>query len=259
MVRNGPEPPGPTIQRINAILHTNEIVSSIVYTFYWCTIFGVVTPIVVFTYLPILCCVQIIRSIYSRFYHNNNNDYTYDLVHHNKNSNNDNIETNIEMAIVITGCDTGFGKELAIYIANELGYTVFAGCLFPQQFVSTTISSSIEGTIIPIQMDVTKDDQVQNVVTQVQKWLQYETSTNTSTDKNTTTSNNNKTKKRVLHALINNAGIGRGGIIDWSTNDLSDYYACMDGTLLYIYRTTFHCSPIIILIVSSTFLFVTIS
>jgi len=33
-----------------------------------------------------------------------------------------------ELGVCITGCDSGFGKDLALALAKK-GYTVFAGCL----------------------------------------------------------------------------------------------------------------------------------
>ena len=33
-----------------------------------------------------------------------------------------------ELAVCITGCDSGFGKDVALALAKK-GYTVFAGCL----------------------------------------------------------------------------------------------------------------------------------
>jgi NAD(P)-dependent dehydrogenase (short-subunit alcohol dehydrogenase family) len=52
-------------------------------------------------------------------------------------------------------------------------------------------------------MDVTKEDEVKNAAVVVNKWI-----------------NDNDTAKlttspRLLHALVNNAGIGSGGLIDW--------------------------------------------
>ena len=71
-------------------------------------------------------------------------------------------------AVVITGCDTGFGHKAALKLA-EYGFTVFAACL----------SSSSDGAgklkTIPnirvIQMDVTSDQDVEKAVNEVQSFL----------------------------------------------------------------------------------------
>ena len=40
---------------------------------------------------------------------------------------------NVELAVVITGCDTGFGKDLA-FTLGENGFKIFAACLFKESF-----------------------------------------------------------------------------------------------------------------------------
>ena len=262
-----PDPPGRWIQKINAILHDNDssstsrsrrrmvmgdgpILSYVFYMCYWCTIFGILAPIVVFIYLPTQCVVQIIHYLLS----------THNIVlYHQKrqkcntNGTNENSTATskcLDFGIVITGCDTGFGKELALYAANELGYTVFAGCLHPHTSwdtdhstataTTTTTTTTQHGTIVPIAMDVTDSIQVSNVVRHVQQWLFYQ-DTNNDHNKNDITPTPTPTSslqqqqhqpRRVLHALINNAGVGRGSIVDWSNknDDLSDYQYCMNGT-----------------------------
>jgi hypothetical protein len=266
-----PDPPGRWIQKINAILHDHDgsnsvnssnnnknsrscstvvgdgpILSYVFYMCFWCTIFGIVAPIVVFVYLPIQCTVQILRYLINSYTKSNTN-YTYDLLHPQNSANKDASVLPLDLGIVITGCDTGFGKELALYAANELGYTVFAGCLQPQtswnEHSSTTTTTAYQrtkhGTIVPIAMDVTNSNQVSNVVRHVQQWLLYqdESSDNTNSSKNkneetTMAPTSPQQPRRVLHALINNAGVGRGSIIDWSSHegdDLSDYQHCMNG------------------------------
>jgi NAD(P)-dependent dehydrogenase (short-subunit alcohol dehydrogenase family) len=126
----------------------------------------------------------------------------------------------IELAVVITGCDSGFGKDLVKRLANE-GFVVFAGCLLESSVqshfnaaVSTTGDSSIvkNGKIYPVLLDVTNEEQVQTAKQVVQDWLK-------SPSKSTKS-------QRYLHAIVNNAGIGKIGYIDWI--DLTDYEQCMD-------------------------------
>ena len=244
-----PDPPGRWIQKINAKLHDNDgktnsssvitgtdgpILSYVFYMCFWCTIFGIIAPIVVFIYLPIQCTVQVMRYLLSTNSKSNSN-FAYDLLHPQNSS------TNLELGIVITGCDTGFGKELALYAANELGYTVFAGCLHPQKFWNQntdTAATSKHGTIVPIAMDVTDSKQVANVVRHIQQWLLHQDDPNNDIkNKDTKIKSISPQTRRVLHALVNNAGVGRGSMIDWGSqaDELSDYQYCMDGACIKIF------------------------
>ena len=248
-----PNPPGPWLQKINVLLHENDgghaILSHVFFMCYWCTIFGVLAPVIVFIYLPLQCAVQIILYnliTTASFFptknksHSIDTNFTYDLRHEPNDS-------SVEIGIVITGCDTGFGKELALFCANELGYTVFAGCLHPQISWPTpsntgTSSSGLpftqHGAIVPVAMDVTDAQQVSNVVRHVQRWISHDDDDKNEDDvvKNDTKKNPSSTTAanikppRVFHALVNNAGVGRGSLIDWNNDDLSDYHYCMDGT-----------------------------
>jgi 3-hydroxybutyrate dehydrogenase len=112
-----------------------------------------------------------------------------------------------ELAVVVTGCDSGFGREIAIWAA-EVGFIVFAGCLKKeslQQFVD-------HKRIHPIVMDVTSDKDVQSTVDQVRTWL--------------TESVVPEQKNRVLHGLVCNAGILLGGELDLT--ELLTYQKVMD-------------------------------
>jgi 3-hydroxybutyrate dehydrogenase len=120
-----------------------------------------------------------------------------------------------ELAVVVTGCDSGFGREIAIWAA-EVGFIVFAGCLKKeslQQFVD-------HKRIHPIVMDVTSDKDVQSTVDQVRTWL--------------TESVVPEQKNRVLHGLVCNAGILLGGELDLT--ELLTYQKVMDGTYLFLLR-----------------------
>jgi NAD(P)-dependent dehydrogenase (short-subunit alcohol dehydrogenase family) len=113
--------------------------------------------------------------------------------------------------VIITGCDTGFGKELVLRLAAE-GFVVFAGCFqedSQQQFPTTIDDESLK--IHPMVLDVTKDDHVQDAYKAVQKWLD----------------GGAINEKRYLHAVVNNAGAGKLGYIDWM--EMSDFEFCMNG------------------------------
>ena len=59
-------------------------------------------------------------------------------------------------------------------------------------------------------MDVTKQDEVLAVSKLVDNWLK-------------------ESSERTLHALVNNAGVGHCGLIDWISDDLAAYKIDMEG------------------------------
>ena len=117
-----------------------------------------------------------------------------------------------EFAVFITGCDSGFGKEL-VQPLTARGFTVFAGCLHKESFGSFQKDS----LVIPIQVDVTSDRSVTGAFKIVSSWLA-----------------GGGKKKRYFHALVNNAGVGRPSMIDWAS--LSDFQACIDVNYLGLVR-----------------------
>lgn len=191
-------PPAPFIQKINAVLHL-EPLSTIVYGCFWSFVLVLFSPVVV--------TILVLRTIYRLL--------VGALFPGRKNAFDPTAVADREMAVVITGCDTGFGMEMALWAADA-GYTVFAGC-FNDPAKSWPAASLTRGTIIPVAMDVTKDAPVQASVATVTAWLKER-----SKDKGV-----GPTKTRVLHCLINNAGVGVGGLVDWT--DLSYFQQCMDG------------------------------
>jgi hypothetical protein len=95
--------------------------------------------------------------------------------------------------VVITGCDTGFGL-LAAQELHKQGYLVVAACL------TADGCARLAGKVTKaVQCDVTSQDSLDNLAREVQNLL-------------TSTGKSNK-----LWAVINNAGIGLGGNIDWLT------------------------------------------
>ncbi len=71
-------------------------------------------------------------------------------------------------SILITGCDTGFGRALAVRL-EELGCQVFAGCLTPEGV--TSLNETGSGRLVPIQMDVTDNKQIEEAYQVVLKHL----------------------------------------------------------------------------------------
>jgi NAD(P)-dependent dehydrogenase (short-subunit alcohol dehydrogenase family) len=94
--------------------------------------------------------------------------------------------------VLISGCDTGFGHGLAIELDKQ-GFNVLAGVYNPVnvQVLSSLLSS--RATVFPL--DVTSQESIDAAFTLVNE------------------------KTDVLHALVNNAGIGAGGYIDWISID----------------------------------------
>lgn len=74
--------------------------------------------------------------------------------------------------VVITGCDSGFGR-LAAERFDSLGMHVFAGCLQEKRFLE--IKERCTDNMVPIVLDVTKQDNIENLLTQVQEKLPFGT------------------------------------------------------------------------------------
>ncbi|MEH6453588.1 MAG: SDR family oxidoreductase [Psychromonas sp.] len=76
------------------------------------------------------------------------------------------------MNILITGTSSGFGREITIALAQS-GHRVYAAmrCIKGKNKASAEVfvglSDSLEGQIIPLEMDVTSDDSVEDAVTTV--------------------------------------------------------------------------------------------
>ena len=106
-------------------------------------------------------------------------------------------------AVLITGCDTGFGHMLALELVRR-GWKVYAGCLTPQgleALVSKAAGSA--GIMIAVPMDVTKQADIDRVVKQIGDEC-----------------------PQKLFALVNNAGVGRGGLVDWT--EMDEYRTMME-------------------------------
>ncbi|CAF1154617.1 unnamed protein product [Adineta ricciae] len=90
--------------------------------------------------------------------------------------------------VLISGCDSGFGHGLAIELDKQ-GFNVFAGVLTANS--KDSLSKILSTRATTFQLDITREEDIEAAYQLV----------------------SNKTK--VLHALVNNAGIGAGGYIDW--------------------------------------------
>jgi NAD(P)-dependent dehydrogenase (short-subunit alcohol dehydrogenase family) len=94
--------------------------------------------------------------------------------------------------VLISGCDSGFGNGLAIELDKQ-GFNVLAGIYNPDNKESLT--KILSSRAIVFKLDITQQEDIDAAYEMI----------------------SNKTK--VLHALVNNAGIGAGGLIDWTSVD----------------------------------------
>ncbi len=118
-------------------------------------------------------------------------------------------------SILITGASTGIGRNLAETLA-EKGYHVYAGARKDKDLAAL---NEIEN-VTAVKLDVTKQDQVDAVVAMIRE------------------------KGTGLYALVNNAGVGGGGVVvDTPIEDQTFVYAVnVEG----VYRTTKAFAPLVI-------------
>lgn len=95
-------------------------------------------------------------------------------------------------AVLVTGCDTGFGNLLAKRLAREK-FFVYAGCLNACGEGARELSTS--SNIRVLQMDVTKEDEMEEALATVKKTLE----------------------SRVLWAVVANAGVPSHGLLEWES------------------------------------------
>ncbi|XP_049776765.1 estradiol 17-beta-dehydrogenase 2-like isoform X3 [Schistocerca cancellata] len=79
-------------------------------------------------------------------------------------------------AVLITGCDSGFGHELARHL-DGLGVPVFAGCLFPDGPGARRLAADCSSRLRVLPLDVTSDQQVADAVVSVQTALSHASGT----------------------------------------------------------------------------------
>jgi len=125
-----------------------------------------------------------------------------------------------QKVVLVTGCDTGFGKAAALRL-EELGYVVFAGCLNAK---SADINSSVSDTFHVLQMDVTKQAEVDAALTAIKTYLSED-------------------KDSCLWAVVNNAGIG-GELGPFEMTPLDNFQRVMDVNYISQVRVTQACLPV---------------
>jgi len=101
--------------------------------------------------------------------------------------------------VFITGCDTGFGYQASLRL-QAAGMKVISACLFEKgakELQAEAAGASGRGTIKTLVMDVTKDDSVKAALAEIKAYV----------------------GNKGLHALINNAGVLRGELLDTMSMD----------------------------------------
>ncbi|XP_059482224.1 D-beta-hydroxybutyrate dehydrogenase, mitochondrial-like [Neocloeon triangulifer] len=103
-------------------------------------------------------------------------------------------------AVLVTGCDSGFGYHLALRL-QKLGFVVFAACLNKNGEGAKKLLKESEDKVIPVQMNVISDDEIETAFDEISEEL-------------------GKRKINGLWGLVNNAGLSTFGHIEWiSEND----------------------------------------
>jgi len=129
------------------------------------------------------------------------------------------LQVNVKgKAVVISGCDTGFGESLAKEL-DKLGMRVFAGCLTKEGANSLGAQLSSRSCVIPL--DVTSDQSVAEALAKV----------------------NDRLESGGLYALVNNAGIAAGLLFDFNT--ISTFSRVMDVNYLGVVRLTKAFTPLL--------------
>ena len=128
-----------------------------------------------------------------------------------------------QLVVAISGCDSGFGKALAVRLAQDDGFIVLAGCLTTANVEELTKLKLPNFHAAPL--DVTKDASVTAFVDTLTALIAADA------------------PKRQLYALVNNAGVGTGGCVDWLTMD--DYQFDMNVNYFGLIRLTKACVPLL--------------
>ncbi|XP_078452235.1 D-beta-hydroxybutyrate dehydrogenase, mitochondrial-like isoform X2 [Lampetra planeri] len=125
-----------------------------------------------------------------------------------------------DRAVLITGCDSGFGFELARRL-DGMGVRVLAGCLQPDGEGARELASKSSDRLRVLPFDVTSDEQVQEAHAAVTRMG----------------------RQADLWAVVNNAGIAQMGEVEMS--NMNSYQRVADVNLWGTIRTTLAFLPLI--------------
>ncbi|GMH66668.1 hypothetical protein TL16_g04482 [Triparma laevis f. inornata] len=168
---------------LNDFLHWSPIADAVVYTVFWsffALLSAVCAPIyLIFLRFPFVIVEQSYRNVASLA----------------------STPPDADHIIVVTGCDTGFGYDLALKFlrTSKKQFTVFAYCYSDAgcKRVNSLNSDSNPNQVIAVKCDVTDEEAVVSAATNVRIYLSQPSDI-----------------RRVFHGLINNAGVGSPGTID---------------------------------------------
>jgi len=169
-------PPGPLLNAINLLVHT-PVVAPIVQAVWWAVLCAVTVCLA-----PLVVLDGVLKAWA---------DASATEVSPSERA---------KLGIVVTGCDSGFGRTLAVHLARS-GYTVFAGCLAATADNGLS-SEAPDGQLRVCSMDVTSQTAVDGAAENIRAWV-------------------DAAPGRRLLAVTNNAGVGTGGFFDWLK--LDDY------------------------------------
>lgn len=79
--------------------------------------------------------------------------------------------------VLITGCDSGFGFQLARCL-DQQGFTVFAGCLLADGPGARSLARLCSSSLQLLQLDVTQDQDVEQALRAVQEQLPHKGESN---------------------------------------------------------------------------------
>ena len=122
-------------------------------------------------------------------------------------------------AVLITGCDSGFGHSLAIE-CDKLGFTVFAGVLMPDGNGAKHLRLVCSERLKVVKVDVTSYDDVINVVQKI------------------------RNSGLELWSVVNNAGIGYFTPLEWG-HDVKQLTDILNVNVLGLVRVAKLCLPLL--------------
>ena len=126
-----------------------------------------------------------------------------------------------DKAVVVTGCDSGFGLRLALDLCEQ-GVQVFAACLSLDSDGAKHLLSLQSPLMCVVKCDVTSDADVTDLRNCVERSLETE---------------------RVLWAVVNNAGVNFTGDVELTTVELFKWVA--DVNYMGVVRVTKSFLPLI--------------